>query len=82
MRLMCDLELDFPEMSRRTGVDFSTYFAPELASMHDLEADGLIERSATRLQVTELGRLLIRNIAMRFDATLLPAREGRYSRTI
>ncbi len=82
MRLMCDLELDFPEMSRRTGVDFATVFAPELASMHDLEADGLIERSATRLQVTELGRLLIRNIAMRFDATLLPSREGRYSRTI
>ncbi len=82
MRLMCDLELNYSEMSRLTGVDFSTHFAAELDSLNDLEADGLIERDDRHLRVTELGRLLIRIIAMRFDATLLPAREGRYSKTI
>jgi oxygen-independent coproporphyrinogen-3 oxidase len=47
-----------------------------------MEADGLIEKSSTGLVVTELGRLLIRNIAMRFDAYQAERKEGRFSKTI
>jgi oxygen-independent coproporphyrinogen-3 oxidase len=82
MRLMCDLGLDFGAMSRTLGVDFTTHFQSELKSLADMEADGLVERSATGLRVTELGRLLIRNIAMRFDAYLPAEKERRFSRTI
>ena len=82
MRLMCDLSLDFPALSRALELDFTTYFAPELASLEDLIADGLIERSAAGLTVTHLGRLFIRNVAMRFDAHLARETERRYSRTI
>ena len=82
MRLMCDLGLDFPAMSRMLGVDFEEYFATELASMADLEADGLIERKGNGLTVTEVGRLLIRNIAMRFDIYLAAEKERRFSKTI
>ena len=45
-------------------------------------ADELIERSETGLKVTDLGRLLIRNIAMRFDAYAGERKEARFSKTI
>jgi oxygen-independent coproporphyrinogen-3 oxidase len=82
MRLMCDLSLDFERMSGLLGIDFSAYFAAELDSLDDLEADGLLQRSNAGLKVTELGRLLIRNIAMRFDAYLPKETDRRFSRTI
>ena len=82
MRLMCDLSLDFADMSEKLAIDFEHYFARELASLADLEADGLIERTPRGLNVTDLGRLLIRNIAMRFDAYLPAEKERRFSKTI
>ncbi|MCG3148268.1 MAG: Oxygen-independent coproporphyrinogen III oxidase [Verrucomicrobiae bacterium] len=82
MRLMCDLSLDYPAMSQKLGINFTDYFVNELASLSDLEADGLLQRSPTGLTITDLGRLLIRNIAMRFDAYLAQEKERRYSRTI
>ena len=69
-------------MSGRLGEDFRAYFARELASLEDLEADGLLEKTAEGLKVTEIGRLLIRNIAMRFDAYLAAEKERRFSKTI
>jgi oxygen-independent coproporphyrinogen-3 oxidase len=82
MRLMCDLRLDYAAMSKKLGINFTDYFADELASLSDFETDGLLQRSAGGLTVTDLGRLLIRNIAMRFDAYLAQDKERRYSRTI
>lgn len=82
MRLMCDLGLDYAAMSKQLGLDFAAYFAHELDSLSDMEADGLLQRHAGGLSVTDLGRLLIRNIAMRFDAYLPQEKERRYSRTI
>lgn len=82
MRLMCDMGLDYGAMSNRLGIDFEEHFADALESLDDLEQDGLLERRPGHLDVTDLGRLLIRNIAMRFDAYLPAAREGRYSKTI
>ncbi len=82
LRLMCDLSLDYAALSRALGVDVATYFRPELASLSDLADDGLLEQTAGGLRVTDLGRLFIRNIAMRFDAHLAREPERRYSRTI
>jgi oxygen-independent coproporphyrinogen-3 oxidase len=82
MQVMCNLGVDYAQVSRQTGAAFSDHFAKELASLDDLEADGLLRREPERLVVTELGRLFIRNIAMRFDAYLPKLTERRYSRTI
>lgn len=68
MRLMCDMALDFDAMSNSLGVIFTDYFTRELASLKGLEADGLIEADDHGFAVTDLGRLLIRNIAVHFDA--------------
>ena len=82
MRLMCDLELDYAHMSELLGIDFKSHFADDIASLDDMEKDGLISRTETRLKVTNLGRLLIRNIAMRFDAYAKERKEGKFSKTI
>ena len=82
MRFMCDLGLDYEAMSKLLGLDFKGHFARELASLDDMEADGLLVKTAQGLSVTDLGRLLIRNIAMRFDAYASTRKENRFSRTI
>ncbi len=79
--IMCGKSLDFARLSQRLGHDFATTYATELASLADLEADGLLVRSAHRLAVTELGRLFLRIIAMRFDAHLTK-RPGGFSKTV
>jgi oxygen-independent coproporphyrinogen-3 oxidase len=82
MRVMCDLSLDYAAMSAKLGINFTEHFAQELATLGDLETDGLIHRNAAGLEVTNVGRLFIRNIAMRFDNQLAPPGERRHSRTI
>jgi oxygen-independent coproporphyrinogen-3 oxidase len=82
MRLMCDLGLDYEAMSKLLGLNFKEHFAHELESLDDMEADGLLVKTPEGLVVTDLGRLLIRNIAMRFDAYASIRKENRFSRTI
>lgn len=82
MRLMCDLGLHYSAMSALLGVDFKEHFASELDSLDDMEADGLLVKGPDELLVSDLGRLLIRNIAMRFDAYAPTRKENRFSRTI
>jgi oxygen-independent coproporphyrinogen-3 oxidase len=82
MRLMCDLGLDYGAMSSLLGLDFKEHFTQELDSLEDLEADGLLVKTPEGLLVTDWGRLLIRNIAMRFDAYAMTRKENRFSKTI
>jgi len=79
---MCDLSLDFASMSKKLGINFQQHFEPELASLAPFEADGLVKRHSGGLEITDAGRLFIRNIAMCFDNTLAPAGERRHSKTI
>ena len=82
MRLMCDLELNYADMSRKLGINFADYFAGELEALADLRADGLIKQTDAGFEVTKQGRFFIRNIAMRFDAYLPKETERRFSKTI
>lgn len=68
MRLMCEHRLDFAAVSRETGVDMQSVYAAELASLADLETDGIVERSAGGVEVTETGLPFVRVVAARFDA--------------
>jgi oxygen-independent coproporphyrinogen-3 oxidase len=70
-RIMCHGEISAPEWSARFGRNFAEAYARELASLEALEADGLVLREGDgSLRVTPLGRLLVRNVAMAFDAYL------------
>lgn len=82
MRLMCDMSLDYAALSRDLNINFNEYFAPELKSMADLEGDGLLRSNANGLVVTDVGRLFIRNVAMRFDRYLPDVAQRRFSKTV
>jgi oxygen-independent coproporphyrinogen-3 oxidase len=82
MRLMCDLGLDYGAMSYLLSIDFKEHFRREIESLDDMESDGLVVKTPQGLIVTDLGRLLIRNIAMRFDAYAATRQENRFSKTI
>jgi oxygen-independent coproporphyrinogen-3 oxidase len=70
-RIMCHGEISAAEWSARYGRRFAEAFARELARLETLEADGLVLRAADgSLRVTPIGRLLVRNVAMVFDAYL------------
>jgi oxygen-independent coproporphyrinogen III oxidase len=81
MRIMCDRRLDYARLSEQLRVDFRAKFAREIDSLADLEADGLLRRDADGFTVTGVGALLIRIIAMRFDAYLEKG-PRRFSRTV
>jgi len=83
-QLMCHDRLDIAAFEARYGLDFATYFAPELERLRALAQDGLIEIRPTFLTVTARGRFLLRNIAMCFDAHLHRSAAGqvRYSRAL
>jgi oxygen-independent coproporphyrinogen-3 oxidase len=71
MRIMCHGELHAHEYRETFGGEFASVFAAELARLSPLEDDGLVVRLRDGgLCVTPLGRLLVRNVAMVFDAYL------------
>jgi len=70
MRLMCDLELEKRVTEERFDIDFDEYFAAPLQQLEQFAEDGLLTLSADRITIVGAGRLLLRNIAMCFDAHL------------
>jgi oxygen-independent coproporphyrinogen-3 oxidase len=70
MSLMCNRRLDFKALSQKLGVDFAGKYEAEIASLADLEADGVVARGPRGIEVTKAGVPLLRVVAMRFDATL------------
>ncbi|MGH7940997.1 MAG: oxygen-independent coproporphyrinogen III oxidase [Limisphaerales bacterium] len=82
MRLMCHLSLDYRALSQKLDILFEEHFAKELAALEPFEQDGLIRRLPGGLEVTDTGRLFIRNIVMCFDNTLASPKERKFSKTI
>jgi oxygen-independent coproporphyrinogen-3 oxidase len=69
-RIMCDGELPIREFERRHAIVFDGYFRDALAALRPMADDGLVTIDAQRITVSRQGRLLLRNIAMCFDAYL------------
>jgi oxygen-independent coproporphyrinogen-3 oxidase len=60
-------------LEREFGIVFETYFAGEIERLEHLVADGLVQRNAEIIRLTEpLGRLLVRVVAAVFDRYLPP----------
>jgi oxygen-independent coproporphyrinogen-3 oxidase len=54
-----------------------------MEQLQPLEEDGLCLLTPGKIEVTDIGRLLVRNIAMEFDPYLRQSdREMRFSRTV
>ena len=83
--LMCNNRVLKTEVAEKFGVDFDSYFAGFEASMEPFLLDGLVELKSDRISVNDSGRMIIRNIAMCFDAYLEKAdtdKKPMFSRTV
>lgn len=81
-QLMCNGTMDYDQLSAQLGIDVRQYFARELDALQSLAADGLIEMNLDGLRATPPGRLLIRHVAMVFDAYLAAHAAQTFSKAI
>ena len=85
-RIMCHGEVRAGEYEETFGGVFAGTYARELAELARPAEDGLVEIAADgSLRVTPAGRLLVRNLAMPFDAYLARQRESgerMFSKTV
>ena len=83
MKIMCDFELDFKKVGSQFNINFNDYFKYGLSNFKEMIDDGLVELTNDYIKVTDMGRLLIRNIAMNFDGYIERKEDkARYSRTV
>ncbi|HLQ38879.1 MAG TPA: oxygen-independent coproporphyrinogen III oxidase [Planctomycetota bacterium] len=81
--LMCRFHLAFADHGGRLA--FAGRYAAELQRLRPMVDDGLCTIDDAGIRVTPVGRLLVRNLCMAFDAYLdhqAPASPGRFSRTV
>ncbi len=82
-RLMCKPTVYFDQFEEKWGVNPREYFSEEWERLDELEKDGLIIKLKNEIQITNRGRLFLRNIAMVFDAYLSQDKKTkRYSKTV
>ena len=65
--ILCDRRVDLKEIASKYGIDAYEYFADELDSLVPLIRDGVMQLEGGVITVTELGRLYIQHICVRFD---------------
>lgn len=83
MKLMCDFELDMKAVEEKYTINFREYFAWGLNNLKEAIADNLVELDGNMIRVTDMGRLLIRNIAINFDGYIERKEDtAKYSRTV
>lgn len=84
MQLMCNLEIDKRRIESKFGIVFDEYFKDDVAKLEVFIGDGLLENTADKISVIGSGILIIRNIAMCFDAYLERMSKDRpvFSKTV
>lgn len=83
-RLMCDFELDSKIVEEKFGIEFDKYFEDSLIKLSDFMHDGFIKKESGRYTISPNGRLIVRTIAMCFDAYIdsLVKEKPIFSRTV
>jgi len=83
-QLMCNFRLDYETIEKQFEIEFKSYFNQELETLKTMHDDALLQLNDKGLEIKPLGRLLIRNICMVFDAYLQKAQSNgqRFSKVI
>ena len=84
MDLMSNFKLDIEKIEKTFGIDFKSYFADALAELQPMVEEGLVQIGDDTITVSETGTLVIRNIAMPFDAYMKKHAESKktFSKTV
>ena len=81
--LMCRFKVEFQDHGG--AEEFMMTYATELAALTPMVDDGLLRIAEDRIDITETGRLFVRNICMVFDSHLDADKDQKgpmYSRTV
>lgn len=84
MRLMCDLELDKTQIENQFNIKFNEYFSESITDLEPFVKEGIVKISADKIFIQGMGRLVLRNIAMCFDAYIkkMVKEKPIFSRTV
>lgn len=86
MELMCQFQLSKHALEEKYHLSFDQsfedYFWQEQAGLRALEADGLLHLYPDRIEVSPIGKFLIRNIAAVFDPYLRQRQTERFSKSV
>ena len=80
--LMCHGRIDFASIEARHNIRFKEYFAEALGKLDEHVADRLLEIHDNALVLLPQGHLMMRSVAMAFDAYIGGAQKGSFSRTV
>ena len=69
-QLMCHLEIDKRGIEAKFGINFEEYFALDIPKLQTFIDEGLLENDKDKIKIIGSGILIIRNVAMCFDAYL------------
>ena len=80
--LMCHGRIDFASIEARHQIRFKEYFAEALAKLDEHVVDQLVTIDDDALVLLPQGQLMMRSVAMAFDAYIGGAQKGSFSRTV
>jgi oxygen-independent coproporphyrinogen-3 oxidase len=84
MELMSNFSLNIKKVEDEFKIDFKEYFSDALETLKEFEEAELIAICDEKIEASQTGTMLIRNICMPFDAYLnqIPEEKRRFSKTI
>ncbi len=83
-QLMCHLEIDKRGIETKFDINFEEYFAADIPKLQTFINEGLLENDKDKIKIIGAGILIIRNVAMCFDAYLEKMMKGKpvFSKTV
>jgi oxygen-independent coproporphyrinogen-3 oxidase len=84
MELMANFSIDIKRVENEHKIVFKDYFADALAALKEYEEADLISISDEKIEANSTGAMLIRNIAMPFDAYMNKYKDSKksFSKTV
>ncbi len=84
MELMSNFSLNIKRVEDTFKINFKEYFDDAIIALKEFEEAELLKISNEKIEVSQTGTMLIRNICMPFDAYLnkIPEEKRRFSKTI
>jgi oxygen-independent coproporphyrinogen-3 oxidase len=86
--IMCNGYLDKKQIQERYRIDFDQHFAAQLKALIPMQDDGLVLLHAHAIELTSLGQMFMRNVAVQFDSYFAARQdqgktgEGTFSKTL
>lgn len=84
MELMSNFKIDIKRFQKLFNIDFKAYFADAIVTLQPFVEDELLVISDTQIECSHTGTLLVRNIAMAFDAYMQKHADSKktFSKTV